>query len=87
MEELQTDIERDANVAVLAAVVDLAALRRPLSLESVLRDASRRLLQSRGSAVSGIHVQKHVQAAMERLHIERSSSSEPEVAGLLRYWA
>jgi hypothetical protein len=78
MVKLSTEFEHDANVAVLAVVVGLAALRRSVSAEAVLRDASRRLLTLRGPAVSRHVVERHVQAAMKRMWIGRQDPSNPD---------
>jgi hypothetical protein len=89
MDELLSAIERDANVAVLEAIVGLTALPRPLSWETVLRDASRRLLQAKGPTVSHNQVQNCVQAAIERVHIGGNALSDLQAARarLHRYWA
>jgi hypothetical protein len=87
MDGPEPNFEHDASVAVLAVVVGLAAQRRPLTAEAVLRDASRRLMSLKGPAISRDAVKKHVQAAMERFNIEKYTPFESEADGLLRYWA
>jgi len=69
--KLLNAFEHDANVAVLTVVVGLVALRRSVTAEAVLRDASRRLLTLRGPAVSRHVVEGHVQAAMKRMWVGR----------------
>jgi hypothetical protein len=87
MDRQAPEFEHDASAAVLAVVTGLAAQRRPLTAEAVLRDASRRLMSLKGPAISRNAVEKHVQAAIERFRIEKYTSFESEVDGLLRYWA
>lgn len=71
MGKLLNAFEHDASVAVLTVVVGLVALRRSVTADAVLRDASRRLLTLRGPSESRHVVERHVQAAMKRMWVGR----------------